>query len=115
MSADEIRAKDLFPRGFLPLPHVKHETASMIFPTFLTDSYFVVAHFHFVLVGSLIFTIFGASITGSPRRRAPVERAARSLALLALRRRVQPHVPAVALGGDARLRFSSSSSTLSSH
>jgi cytochrome c oxidase subunit 1 len=26
----------------------------------LTDSYFVVAHFHFVLVGSLLFTIFGA-------------------------------------------------------
>jgi cytochrome c oxidase subunit I len=26
----------------------------------LSDSYFVVAHFHFVLVGSLIFTIFGA-------------------------------------------------------
>jgi cytochrome c oxidase subunit 1 len=26
----------------------------------LTDSYFVVAHFHFVLVGALIFTIFGA-------------------------------------------------------
>ena len=26
----------------------------------LTDSYFVVAHFHFVLVGALLFTIFGA-------------------------------------------------------
>src|SRR6266403_6395918 len=26
----------------------------------LTDPYFVVAHFHFVLVGSLVFTIFGA-------------------------------------------------------
>ncbi len=26
----------------------------------LTDSYFLVAHFHFVLVGGLIFTIFGA-------------------------------------------------------
>ena len=34
MSADEIRAKDLFPQGFLPLPHVKHETGGMIFPDF---------------------------------------------------------------------------------
>ena len=32
MSADEMRTKDLFPRGFLPLPHVKHETGGMIFP-----------------------------------------------------------------------------------
>jgi cytochrome c peroxidase len=35
MSPDEIRAKDVFPRGFLPLPHVKHETGGMIFPGFL--------------------------------------------------------------------------------
>jgi cytochrome c peroxidase len=34
MSADEIRARDLFPQGFLPLPHVKHETGGMIFPDF---------------------------------------------------------------------------------
>jgi cytochrome c peroxidase len=34
MSADEIRAKDLFPQGFLPLPHVKHEIGGMIFPDF---------------------------------------------------------------------------------
>src|SRR2546428_1548674 len=32
MSPDEMRAKDVFPRGFLPLPHVKHETGGMIFP-----------------------------------------------------------------------------------
>jgi cytochrome c peroxidase len=34
MAPDEIRAKDLFPRGFLPLPHVKHETGGMVFPDF---------------------------------------------------------------------------------
>src|SRR5467141_2195016 len=34
MSADEIREKDLFPRGFLPLPHVKQLAGGMIFPAF---------------------------------------------------------------------------------
>jgi cytochrome c peroxidase len=34
MSADEVRARDVFPQGFLPLPHVKHETGGMIFPDF---------------------------------------------------------------------------------
>src|SRR6266478_8494503 len=32
MSPDEIREKDLLPRGFLPLPHVKHVTGGMVFP-----------------------------------------------------------------------------------
>ena len=32
MSPDQIRAKDVFPRGFLPLPHVKHATGGMVFP-----------------------------------------------------------------------------------
>jgi cytochrome c peroxidase len=32
MSPDEIRAKDLFPKGFLPLPHAKHATGGMVFP-----------------------------------------------------------------------------------
>jgi cytochrome c peroxidase len=34
MAPDEIRAKGVFPQGFLPLPHVKHETGGMIFPGF---------------------------------------------------------------------------------
>jgi cytochrome c peroxidase len=34
MSPDEIRDKDLFPKGLLPLPHVKHVTGGMVFPTF---------------------------------------------------------------------------------
>jgi cytochrome c oxidase subunit 1 len=33
----------------------------------LTDTYFVVAHFHFVLVGSLLFTIFGAMYYWFPK------------------------------------------------
>ena len=32
MSPEEIRKKDLFPEGFLPLPHVKHETGGQVFP-----------------------------------------------------------------------------------
>ena len=32
MSPDEIREKGLFPKGFLPLPHPKHETGGMVFP-----------------------------------------------------------------------------------
>ena len=31
MPPDEIRAKDLFPQGFLPLPHPKHAVGGMVF------------------------------------------------------------------------------------
>src|SRR5262249_46825644 len=32
MTPQEIREKDLFPKGFLPLPHPKHEAGGMLFP-----------------------------------------------------------------------------------
>ncbi len=32
MSSEEIRDKGLFPKGFLPLPHPKHEVGGMVFP-----------------------------------------------------------------------------------
>lgn len=32
MSAEEIRSKDLFPKGFLPLPHPNHSAGGMVFP-----------------------------------------------------------------------------------
>lgn len=32
MSPEEILKKDLFPEGFLPLPHVKHKTGGQVFP-----------------------------------------------------------------------------------
>jgi cytochrome c peroxidase len=32
MPADEIREKGLFPKGYLPLPHPKHDVGGMVFP-----------------------------------------------------------------------------------
>jgi cytochrome c peroxidase len=32
LSPDEVREKGLFPKGFLPLPHPKHEVGGMVFP-----------------------------------------------------------------------------------
>jgi len=37
MTPEEIRAKGAFPKGFLPLPHVKHETGGQVFPKFEID------------------------------------------------------------------------------
>ena len=37
MSADDIREKDLFPAGFLPLPHPNHGEGGMLFPKFHID------------------------------------------------------------------------------
>lgn len=34
----EIRERDVFPEGFLPLPHAKHETGGMVFPQQLIDA-----------------------------------------------------------------------------
>lgn len=34
MSPDEIRTKDLFPKGFFPLPHPNHAEGGMVFPEF---------------------------------------------------------------------------------
>lgn len=37
MSPDEIKQKGLFPKGFLPLPHVKHATGGQVFPATQID------------------------------------------------------------------------------
>lgn len=37
MSPAEIREKDLFPKGFLPLPHPNHPEGGMVFPEFHID------------------------------------------------------------------------------
>ncbi|MGQ9370988.1 hypothetical protein [Azospirillum sp. ST 5-10] len=38
MSPDEIRARGVFPQGFLPLPHAKHVTGGMVFPQVQIDA-----------------------------------------------------------------------------
>lgn len=37
MNPEEIRGKDLFPAGFLPLPHPNHPEGGMVFPKFLIE------------------------------------------------------------------------------
>ncbi len=37
LTPDEIRSRDLFPAGFLPLPHANHPEGGMVFPQFLID------------------------------------------------------------------------------
>lgn len=37
MSPEELRAKDLFPAGFFPLPHPNHAEGGMLFPKFAID------------------------------------------------------------------------------
>jgi cytochrome c peroxidase len=37
MTPDEVRQKDLFPKGFLPLPHTNHPEGGMLFPKFHID------------------------------------------------------------------------------
>jgi cytochrome c peroxidase len=37
MTPDAIRERDLFPGGFMPLPHPNHPEGGMLFPTFLID------------------------------------------------------------------------------
>jgi cytochrome c peroxidase len=37
MSPEDIKARDLWPAGFLPLPHPHHESGGMVFPQLLID------------------------------------------------------------------------------
>src|SRR5260370_21547857 len=37
MSPEDIKAKGLFPAGFLPLPHPKNEEGGMVYPQFVID------------------------------------------------------------------------------
>jgi cytochrome c peroxidase len=37
MAPDQVKARDLFPAGFLPLPHPNHGEGGMLFPKFMID------------------------------------------------------------------------------
>ena len=37
LSPDQVKARDIFPAGFLPLPHPNHPEGGMLFPKFEID------------------------------------------------------------------------------
>ena len=78
-------------------------TAMVPIDIHVTDTYFIVAHIHFVLFAGSVFTIFAGIYHWFPEdHRADVRRAARPLALLADPARHLGHVPADALDRDGR-------------
>ena len=67
--------------------------ASAPFDWQLGNSYFVVAHFHYVIVGGILFALFARILLLVPEGdRQDVQRDAGQAALLAVRDRLPPHV-----------------------
>ena len=67
--------------------------ASVPFDQQVHDTYFVVAHFHYVLIGGAVFPLFGAFYYWFPKVTGPdAERAAGAVALLAVLHRREPHL-----------------------
>ena len=58
----------------------------------LANSYFVVAHFHYIIVGGILFALFAAFYYWFPKMSGHLERNARQAALLGLPRRLSSHL-----------------------
>ena len=102
-----LRAPMLFILGFLFIFMLGGLTGVMVaavpYDWQVHDTYFVVAHFHYVLIGGMVFPIFAALYYWTPLVTGRMlSRAARALGLLAHVHRLQRRLPADARHRPAR-------------
>ena len=102
-----LRTPMLFALGFITMFTLGGISGIMLavvpFDIHVSDTYFIVAHIHYVLFGGSVFTIFAGIYHWFPKMTGPdVRRDARPAPLLAVVRLLQPHLRPDALRGHRR-------------
>ena len=102
-----LRTPMLFALGFITMFTLGGISGIMLavvpFDIHVSDTYFIVAHIHYVLFGGSVFTIFAGHLPLVPEDdRADVRRVARAAPLLAVVHLLQPHLRPDAPRGHRR-------------
>src|SRR5215471_12784280 len=88
------------PAGHLPNPIFERDRVLLASPPLdfaVSDTYFVIAHFHYVLFGTVVFCMFGGFYFWWPSSPEKAQRDPRQVARLDLVHRLPPDIPGAAL------------------